>query len=339
METPMEHSADTLLEIKHLSKSFKLNSRVNSLKRPLLPAVIDVNLSLTKGQTLGLVGESGCGKSTISKLIMGLLKADQGEIHFHNHDIAQLSQRELRPLRQKMQMIFQDPYASLNPRMSIFDTLAEPFKIHHSESKETLTSRVNQLLEHVGLEAEHGVRYPHEFSGGQRQRIGIARALALTPELIIADEPVSALDLSIQAQIINLLQDLQQQFGLTYLFISHDLSVVEHLCDTIAVMYLGRIVEQAPVAEFFARPLHPYSEMLLHALPIANPQQKKRSIPHGEVPSPLTPPSGCPFHPRCEYVQAQCSQQRPQLQQHSAQRLVACHRSHEITLEGIANSD
>lgn len=333
----MSSSAETILEIKHLHKSFKLNSRGNSLKRPLLPAVIDVNLTLKKGQTLGLVGESGCGKSTISKLIMGLLKADSGEISFQGHDIVQLNQHQMRPLRQNIQMIFQDPYASLNPRMTIFNTLAEPFKIHHNESKATISSRVNQLLEHVGLEQEHGSRFPHEFSGGQRQRIGIARALALTPEVIIADEPVSALDLSIQAQIINLLQDLQQQFGLTYLFISHDLSVVEHLCDTIAVMYLGRIVEQAPTAEFFERPHHPYSEMLLQALPIADPLRKKRPIPHGEVPSPLTPPSGCPFHPRCPYEQAQCRQQRPELQQSAPQRLVACHRSHEITLEGVAS--
>ena len=333
----MASSTETILEIKHLHKSFKLNSSGNSLKRPLLPAVIDVSLSLKKGQTLGLVGESGCGKSTISKLIMGLLKADSGEIVLQGHDIAQLNQQQMRPLRQKMQMIFQDPYASLNPRMTIFDTLAEPFKIHHSAAKTTIQSRVNQLLEHVGLEQEHGWRFPHEFSGGQRQRVGIARALALTPEVIIADEPVSALDLSIQAQIINLLQDLQQQFGLSYLFISHDLSVVEHLCDTIAVMYLGRIVEQAPIADFFERPHHPYSEMLLQALPIADPRCKKRVIPHGEVPSPLTPPSGCPFHPRCYYAQPRCSQQRPELQQSAPQRLVACHRSAEITLEGVAS--
>jgi len=333
----MDNNAETLLEIKNLHKSFKLNSHVNSLKRPLLPAVIDVSLSLKKGQTLGLVGESGCGKSTISKLVMGLLKADRGEILFHNYDIAQLNQRQLRPLRQKMQMIFQDPYASLNPRISIFDTLAEPFKIHHNGLKSAIAARVYQLLEHVGLEAEHGARYPHEFSGGQRQRIGIARALALTPELIIADEPVSALDLSIQAQIINLLQDLQQQFGLTYLFISHDLSVVEHLCDTIAVMYLGRIVEQAPVGDFFTQPLHPYSEMLLQALPIANPLLKNRTIPHGEVPSPLSPPSGCPFHPRCTYAQPPCKQQRPELQQSNPQRFVACHRHAEITLGGVSS--
>lgn len=333
----MPATAETLLEIKHLHKSFKLNSSGNSLKRPLLPAVIDVSLSLKKGQTLGLVGESGCGKSTISKLIMGLLKADSGEISFHGHDIVQLNQRQMRPLRQKMQMIFQDPYASLNPRMTIFDTLAEPFRIHQLHTKEALTTRVNQLLEHVGLDEEHGSRFPHEFSGGQRQRIGIARALALNPEMVIADEPVSALDLSIQAQIINLLQDLQQQFGLTYLFISHDLSVVEHLCDTIAVMYLGRIVEQAPIADFFERPHHPYSEMLLQALPVANPRYKKRAIPHGEVPSPLTPPSGCPFHPRCPYAQPQCSQKRPELQQSAPQRLVACLRSAELTLEGVAS--
>ena len=332
---------DNLLEIKNLHKSFKLSANMHGLKRPILPAVIDVSLSLQKGKTLGLVGESGCGKSTISKLIMGLLRPDSGQIMFHGEDLARLNQRQIRPFRRKMQMIFQDPYASLNPRMNVADILAEPFKIHgnnhHNKANATIPERVKQLLEGVSLEGWHGSRFPHEFSGGQRQRIGIARALALTPELIIADEPVSALDLSIQAQIINLLQDLQQQFDLTYLFISHDLSVVEHLCDNIAVMYLGRIVEQAPIAAFFDRPRHPYSEALLQALPIADPTCKQRVIPRGEVPSPLTPPSGCPFHPRCPYAQPLCQQQRPELRQLTTQRLAACHRSEEITLAGVAS--
>ena len=335
-----------LLEIKNLYKSFKLTASMHSLKRPILPAVIDVSLSLKKGETLGLVGESGCGKSTISKLIMGLLRPNSGQIMFHGKDLTRLSQRQLRPLRSKMQMIFQDPYASLNPRMTIADTVGEPFKIHghindhigghiHSNnSGTTIAERVNQLLERVGLEPWHGSRFPHEFSGGQRQRVGIARALALTPELIIADEPVSALDLSIQAQIINLLQDLQEQFNLTYLFISHDLSVVEHLCDNIAVMYLGRIVEQAPIDDFFRRPRHPYSEALLQALPIADPTCKQRVIPRGEIPSPLSPPSGCPFHPRCPYALPLCEQQRPELIAEETAHQVACHRSHELTLHG-----
>ncbi|MEA3464878.1 MAG: oligopeptide/dipeptide ABC transporter ATP-binding protein [Thermodesulfobacteriota bacterium] len=331
-----------LLEIKNLDKSFKLSGSMHSLKRPILPAVIDVSLRLKKGETLGLVGESGCGKSTISKLIMGLLRPDSGQVLFQGVDLTRLNQRQLRPLRSKMQMIFQDPYASLNPRMTIADTIAEPFKIHshlhnnlhNNESGTTIDERVNQLLERVGLEAWHGSRFPHEFSGGQRQRVGIARALALTPDLIIADEPVSALDLSIQAQIINLLKDLQQQFNLTYLFISHDLSVVEHLCNNIAVMYLGRIVEQAPINDFFRRPRHPYSETLLQALPIADPTCKQRMIPHGEVPSPLTPPSGCPFHPRCPYAQTLCQQQRPQLIAQNSEHQVACHRSHELILQG-----
>jgi peptide/nickel transport system ATP-binding protein/oligopeptide transport system ATP-binding protein len=324
------------LEIKHLHKSFKLSNNIRSLKRQLLPAVIDVNLHLTKGTTLGLVGESGCGKSTIGKLIMGLLRPDSGQILLEGGDMCQLSQKQLRPLRRKMQMIFQDPYSSLNPRMKIGDTRAEPFKIHGSTSPHSIKQQVNALLRRVGLHEELATRLPHEFSGGQRQRIGIARALALTPDLIIADEPVSALDLSIQAQIINLMQNLQQEFQLTYLFISHDLSVVEHLCDHIAVMYLGRIVEQAPVDDFYHRPLHPYSEALLQALPIADPQIHKRIIPKGEVPSALNPPTGCPFHPRCPYAQPLCQQQRPELQETASGHLVACHRSAELTLGGIA---
>ncbi len=323
------------LEIKHLHKSFKLSSNIRSLKRQLLPAVIDVNLRLTKGETLGLVGESGCGKSTIGKLIMGLLRPDSGQIFLEGCDMCQLSQKQLRPLRRKMQMIFQDPYSSLNPRMKIGDTIAEPFKIHGSTSPLSIKQQVNVLLRRVGLHEELSSRLPHEFSGGQRQRIGIARALALTPDLIIADEPVSALDLSIQAQIINLMQDLQQEFQLTYLFISHDLSVVEHLCDNIAVMYLGRIVEQAPVDDFYRRPLHPYSEALLQALPIADPQIHKRIIPKGEVPSALNPPDGCPFHPRCPYAQPLCQQQRPELHEAATGHLVACHRSEELTLDGL----
>ncbi len=326
------------LEIKHLYKSFKIAGSMRGSKQ-LLPAVIDVNLTLTKGETLGLVGESGCGKSTISKLIMGLLRPDSGQILLHGTDICQLSAKQFRPLRRQMQMIFQDPYASLNPRITIADTIAEPLVIHHMgngrNSKQSIKQQVDQLLEKVGLDPALGSRLPHQFSGGQRQRVGIARALALTPELIIADEPVSALDLSIQAQIINLLQDLQQEFNLTYLFISHDLSVVEHLCDTIALMYLGRIVEQAPIDHFFARPHHPYSEALLQSLPTTNPGQQQRVIPHGEVPSPITPPSGCPFHPRCPYATEICSQQRPELATID-QHQVACHLSQQLQLHGIS---
>lgn len=323
-----------LLELTDLHKSFRVAGGQNSFSHAKLPAVDGVSLRLYQGQTLGLVGESGCGKSTISKLIMGLLRPDSGSIRFHDQELSQLSARQWRPLRSQIQMIFQDPYASLNPRMTVSAILNEPFAIHTNLTAQQRQEKVAALLEKVGLEAWHGQRYPHEFSGGQRQRIGIARALALQPQLIIADEPVSALDLSIQAQIINLLDSLQEEFGLTYLFISHDLSVVEHLCDQIAVMYLGQIVEQAPVTQFYQQPAHPYSEALLQALPVADPTHTPHRLPQGEVPSPLDPPAGCPFHPRCPYAITICQQQVPSLAEIGDQHLAACHRSSELTLHG-----
>ena len=323
-----------LLELRHVHKSFTVTGQQFG-KRALLPAVCDVSLQLERGRTLGLVGESGCGKSTISKLIMGLLKPDQGSIHYENTCLSDLPPRQWRPYRSRIQMIFQDPYASLNPRMTIEEILSEPFMIHTRLDATQRRQKVHSLLDTVGLSASFARRYPHEFSGGQRQRIGIARALALQPEIIIADEPVSALDLSIQAQIINLLAQLQQEFSLTYLFISHDLSVVEHLCDNIAVMYLGRIVELSDVDSFYRRPAHPYSEALLQALPIADPSRPRQTLPSGEIPSPMDPPPGCPFHPRCPYATDLCRQQVPQLALDSQQRLAACHHCNELTLRGL----
>nr|WP_320050153.1 oligopeptide/dipeptide ABC transporter ATP-binding protein [uncultured Desulfuromonas sp.] len=323
-----------LLELRHVHKSFTVTGQQFG-KKALLPAVCDVSLQLERGKTLGLVGESGCGKSTISKLIMGLLKPDQGSIHYENTCLSDLSPRQWRPFRSHIQMIFQDPYASLNPRMTIEEILSEPFIIHTRLDATQRRQKVHALLDTVGLSASFARRYPHEFSGGQRQRIGIARALALQPEIIIADEPVSALDLSIQAQIINLLAQLQQEFSLTYLFISHDLSVVEHLCDNIAVMYLGRIVEHSDVDSFYRQPAHPYSEALLQALPVADPSRPRQTLPSGEIPSPLDPPPGCPFHPRCPYTTDLCRQQVPQLALDRQQRLAACHHCNELTLHGL----
>ena len=327
-----------LLQTEKLCKSFRVKNRYRSVGAALLPAVVDVDLTIARGRTLGLVGESGCGKSTLGKTIMGLLQPDSGRVTFDGTTISGLSARQMRPFRQQMQMVFQDPYASLNPRLTVFATLAEPFKIHTDLGAAAIADKVMELLDCVGLTAQHARRYPHEFSGGQRQRIGIARALALTPRLIIADEPVSALDLSIQAQIINLMQDLQQRFNLTYLFISHDLCVVEHLCDEIAVMYLGRIVEQAPVDDFFRQPLHPYGEMLLQALPLADPTRKQHNIARGEVPSALQPPAGCPFHPRCPYASAICKEQLPPLDGADIGRRVACHHAGQLHLNGIVSA-
>ncbi len=322
---------DNLLEVHDLCKSFHTDSGGLGGASRRLQAVDQVSFTLRKGETLGLVGESGCGKSTTGRLILRLLEADSGKVLFQGQDVLQLSQRQMRPLRREIQMIFQDPYSSLNPRMKVGDIIGEPLQIHGLARGSQLKEEVIRLMGTVGLTEEHYHRYPHEFSGGQRQRIGIARALAVRPSLIIADEPVSALDLSIQAQVVNLLQDIQKDFGLTYLFIAHDLSVIEHISDRVAVMYLGRIVELANAEELYRAPRHPYSEALLNAVPIPDPARKRTHIPlKGEVPSALNPPSGCHFHPRCPYAKEICNTQRPPLEDQGNGHLAACHFSDEV---------
>jgi oligopeptide/dipeptide ABC transporter ATP-binding protein len=292
-------------------------------------AVDEVDLDILPGETVGLVGESGCGKSTLGRTLLRLLEPTAGAIRFEGEEITRLPQSRLRAIRRRMQMIFQDPYASLNPRMTVGSTLAEPLIIHHlAASAAERRERVAALLAKVGLPADAAGRYPHEFSGGQRQRIGVARALAVAPRFIVADEPLSALDVSIQAQIVNLLLDLKAQEKLTYLFISHDLKIVEHVSDRVAVMYLGRIVELAPAPALYATPLHPYTRALLSAVPVPDPERKRtRIILEGDVPSPLAPPPGCPFHPRCPVKDkvAACKTERPALRELDGGHRVACH--------------
>jgi oligopeptide transport system ATP-binding protein len=289
-------------------------------------AVDDVTISLNEGETVGLVGESGCGKSTVARTIMRLIEPTAGKIYFDGRDITRLPLAEMRALRQDMQMIFQDPYASLNPRMKVGQIVGDPMDIHKVAQGVEKRDRITYLLESVGLQPEHQDRYPREFSGGQRQRIGIARALACQPKVVIGDEPVSALDVSIQAQIINLLENLQTQFDLSYIMISHDLTVIEHICDRIAVMYLGRIVETAPYDILYNRPLHPYTEALLSAVTVPDPDyRKKRIILKGDVPSPISPPPGCHFHTRCMYKTEVCKTEQPRLKETGDGQWVACH--------------
>jgi oligopeptide transport system ATP-binding protein len=319
--------ADTpLLRINSLKKYFPIRGGLLSREVARVHAVDDVSFTLLKGETLGLVGESGCGKSTTGRCILRLIEPTAGEVWFEDKNVTKLDKRSLRQLRRDMQIIFQDPYASLNPRMTVGSIIGEALVIHKlAKSKRERDERVVHLLETVGLNADHLRRYPHEFSGGQRQRIGIARALAVSPKLIVADEPVSALDVSIQAQVINLLEDLQKQFNLTYLFIAHDLSVVEHISTRVAVMYLGKIVEIAPAKELYTSPQHPYTEALLSAVPIPDPSLKrKRIILEGDVPSPINPPSGCRFHTRCGLRVPSCSQNEQVLKEISPGHWVAC---------------
>ena len=314
-----------LLTVENLTKHFPVRQGVLQRAVGAVRAVDGVSFHILRGETLSLVGESGSGKTTTGRTLLRLIEPTAGQICFDGVDVAQLNKKALRELRKRIQIIFQDPFGSLNPRLTVYAMLAEILRVHRIVEKHAIRDRIFELLELVGLPAAAAQRYPHEFSGGQRQRIGIARALAVEPELIVADEPVSALDVSIQAQILNLLKELQQKLGLTYLFIGHDLSVVRHISDKIAVMYLGRIVEYGPTEMLFSQPVHPYTRALLAAAPIAHPAQRQpRQHLQGDIPSPIQPPTGCPFHPRCPDAQPSCSSTVPSLVETSPGRQVAC---------------
>ena len=317
---------EDLVVVEKLVKYFPVRAGILQRIAGWVQAVDDVSFTIREGETLGLVGESGCGKTTVGRAILRLIEPTSGTVRFDGTEVTTLPQGELKPLRRSMQIIFQDPYSSLDPRKTIGESVAEGLKIHGIGSAREQHERVLELLQRVGLEDYHAKRYPHEFSGGQRQRIGIARALALNPRFIVADEPVSALDVSIQAQVLNLLRDLQQDMGLTYLFIAHNMGVVEHISDRVAVMYLGKIVEVAPTRELFSNPLHPYTQALLSAIPVPNPRHKKdRIILTGDVPSPLNPPSGCRFHPRCPQMMNDiCPLRQPTLIEHSPGHWASC---------------
>jgi oligopeptide transport system ATP-binding protein len=326
-----------LLEVRRLVKHFPVKSgALIDREVARVRAVDGVSFALREGETLGLVGESGCGKSTLCRTVLQLLEPTSGSVRFDGREIAGASARELRPVRREMQMIFQDSYASLNPRKRVGQIVGAPLRLHGVAEGDELRQQVRELLDRVGLSPEHYNRFPHEFSGGQRQRIGIARALALRPRLIVADEPVSALDVSIQAQIINLLDELQDEFGLTYIFVAHDLGVVRHISDRIAVMYLGKIVEIAPAEELYAKPIHPYTVALLSAVPIPDPKENAAREPlvlEGDVPSPIDPPPACRFHPRCPWATAVCSEVEPKLLDHGNGHWAACHHPRNVSEE------
>lgn len=317
---------NTLLEVKGLKKYFPIRKGVFSTIQGNVKAVDDVSFTIKRGETLGLVGESGCGKTTAGRTLLRLLEPTEGSVIYNGEDVTKMGRTELRNMRKEMQIIFQDPYGSLNPRMTVGGMLSEAIRLHNIVPKNRVQERVEELLERVGLSPRHARRYPHEFSGGQRQRIGIARALSVEPKFIVCDEPVSALDVSIQAQIINLLQDLQKEFDLTYLFIAHDLSVVEHISDRVAVMYLGKIVELADAKELYGNPLHPYTKALLSAIPVPEPGRKQeRTVLTGDVPSPANTPSGCYFHPRCPVARPDCSERVPELEEFTPGHWASCY--------------
>ena len=321
----MKDTEEALVEVQHLVKYFPV--RAGLLQRVVnwVKAVDDVSFFVRKGETLGLVGESGCGKTTVGRTMIRLIEPTGGSVRFENKDVFALKPKELKVVRRDMQIIFQDPYASLDPRVPIGESVMEGLHIHHIGTKKERVDIMLETLKKVGLEDYHARRYPHEFSGGQRQRIGIARALALRPRFIICDEPVSALDVSIQSQVLNILKDLQAEFGLTYLFIAHNLSVVEHVSDRVAVMYLGKMVELATREDLYRQPLHPYTMALMSAIPVPNPRLKReRTILKGDVPSPLNPPKGCRFHPRCPVAMEICSQEEPQFKELLPDHWVAC---------------
>jgi oligopeptide/dipeptide ABC transporter ATP-binding protein len=316
------NSNQKLVSVRHLVKHFPVEGSDDVVR-----AVDDVSFEILRGETLGLVGESGCGKSTVGRCLLRLIEPTAGQIDFDGRDVRSLNRSDLRELRREMQIVFQDPYASLNPRMKVGDIVGEPLVVHKIGTKSERSERVGDLLRRVGLDPDYRKRYPHEFSGGQRQRIGVARTLALNPKLIVADEPVSALDVSVQAQVVNLLQDLQKEFGLTYLFISHGLAVVEHISSRVAVMYLGRIVEIASAADLYLRPLHPYTQALLSAIPVPDPKRKReRIVLQGDVPTPINPPSGCRFRTRCPIAIDECARIDPELRELSPGHRVACIR-------------
>lgn len=319
-------NSEYILELHNVKKYFPIRTGLLNRVVGHVKAVDDVSLAIRKGETFGLVGESGCGKSTLGRVVLNLQKATEGEVMFRGRDVQQVSGQELRRMRRQMQIIFQDPFGSLNPRFLVGDIIGEPLRLHEPSSAAKIDKRVVELMELVGLDATRRNRYPHEFSGGQRQRIGIARAIALNPEFIVADEAVSALDVSVQSQVINLLMKLQRELGLTFLFIAHGLNVVRHISDRVGVMYLGKIVEIAPTEDLFDKPLHPYTAALLSSIPRADPNRKReRIVLQGDVPSPANPPSGCRFHPRCPAAQAKCSVEEPKLEFASEERQVACH--------------
>ena len=340
--TESTNSKPVILEVNDLKKFFPIKK--GFLKRVVgqVRAVDGVSFFINEGETLGLVGESGCGKTTTARCILRALEPSAGEILFlkgsgEKVDLATLPDEEMRVLRSEIQLIFQDPYASLNPRYNIFDIVGEPlYVIQQMTNRAERQARVTELMELVGLRPEYMQRFPHAFSGGQRQRVVIARALALNPRLIVADEPVSALDVSVQAQVLNLMLDLQRKLNLTYLFVAHDLSVIKHICDRVAVMYVGKIVEMALTDELYYRPFHPYTEALMEAVPVADPRVRSAMTElEGDVPSPADPPSGCYFHPRCQYAIDICSKEPPQLTELRPDHYVSCHRAHELTLEGV----